>query len=107
MPAITVAIWRSLRSRGWPRWALWRYLDLATLEWSDNPPGAPESYRQTGAYLLDPANGNLVSHNIGLFVNYGAHLLWEDVPIGSDLAKAAFEALPERLAREVEEEWAR
>lgn len=85
----------------------WRYLDLATLQWSDNMPGAPESYRQAGAVLHDPANGNLVSYDIGLFVNYGAHLLWEDVPIGSDLVKAAFKALPERLAREVEEEWGR
>ena len=70
-------------------------------------PGAPESYRQAGAVLHDPANGNLVSYDIGLFVNYGAHLLWEDVPIGSDLVKAAFKALPERLTREVEEEWGR
>ncbi|MCK9549608.1 WD40 repeat domain-containing protein [Aquamicrobium sp.] len=85
----------------------WRYLDLATLQWNDNTPGVPESYRQAGAFLHDPANGNLVSYDIGLFVNYGAHLLWEDVPIGGDLVSAAFKVLPERLAREVEEEWGR
>lgn len=85
----------------------WRYLDLATLQWSENPPGAPENYRQTGAFLHDPENGNLVSNDIGLFLNYGAHLLWEEVPIGSALVKAAFDVLPERLVREVEEEWGR
>lgn len=63
----------------------WRYLDLSTLQWSENPPGAPENYRQSGASLHDPATGNPVTSDIGLFLNYGAHLLWEDVPIGSAL----------------------